>query len=145
MQMLVIIYNHLLDDQIKKVLADNKVKGYSEIPRVFGSGEVGAVEDSRHAPGYNSSIFTVMPEEQVQPLLASLAGLAEEHKKVSSRPYQLHVFSLPCEKIALGTLIAAGADSRGSLSVIIQVEPGIRVFLTGSSRNSSIPITRIRT
>jgi hypothetical protein len=99
MKMLVIIYNHLLDEQIKKALADNKMKGYSEIPRVFGSGEVGTVEDSRHAPGYNSCIFAAMPDERVQSLLVSLGGLVEEHKKQSNRPMQLHVFSIPCEKL----------------------------------------------
>lgn len=99
MKMLVITYNHLLDEQIKKLLQDNHTKGYSEIPRVYGSGEVGVVEDSRHAPGYNSCIFAAIPDEQVPSLLAAMVELKEEHQRQYKRPIQLHAFSYPCEQL----------------------------------------------
>ena len=99
MRMLILVYNHLLDEQIRQVLSDNDVKGYSEVPRVFGAGETGMVADSRHAPGYNCCLFAAVPEERIEPLNREFHRLADQFAREYGRPMQLRIFSTPCEQL----------------------------------------------
>lgn len=98
MKMLVVVYGKMLEEGILKLLEENEVKAYSEVPRVFGSGEAGRVEDSRHYPGMNASIFVALPEEKI----AALSAAFREFLKLKhdhGRPVPLRVFSIPCEQL----------------------------------------------
>lgn len=99
MKMLIVIYNVLLDEQVKKILHEKGVRGYSEIPRVYGAGEAGAVEDSRHLPGYNASIFAALGDEQIGPVVESLREFSEEHHTQYHRPMPLRAFVTPCDQV----------------------------------------------
>ena len=75
------------------------VKAYSERPKVLGTGQMGAMEDTRHSPGYNCCIFAALPDEQAESAVARLQRFADEFEQQFDRPTQLRVFVVPCRQV----------------------------------------------
>jgi hypothetical protein len=74
MQMLMIIAESEHREKIESALGDMHVRGYTEIPTVYGSGTHGPRLGSRAFPETSSIIFTVLDEERVPGLLKAIEG-----------------------------------------------------------------------
>jgi len=85
MKLVLLAFNVIHDDAIRAILVRLRVPGFTEVPRVFGSGESGKRFGTHAFPGHNTMLLAVLPDDQVEPLLAEIAafkaGLAEKAKR----------------------------------------------------------------
>ncbi len=96
MKMLLLVYRHYLETDVQALLRKLDVKGFTESPRIYGAGETGTADGSLMNPSYNSMIFTVMPDDQIDRVVAAFKELVKNHKEGSGRPAPLRAFILPC-------------------------------------------------
>ncbi len=96
MKMLILVYSQFLTEDVHAVLKRLDVKGYTEVPKVFGMGELGRAEDSRYAPGHNLCIFAALPDDDIPPLVDAFKALSEGKKKEYGKPAALHAFVTNC-------------------------------------------------
>lgn len=99
MKMFILVYGSFLADEIHTIFSRLGIKGYSEIPKLFGTGELGTVADSRYGPGHNSSIFAAVAEEKVPLLMNELKGITDRNESAFGRPLPLRAFVMPCEQV----------------------------------------------
>lgn len=98
MQMMVIVFNKLLEESVLQILEKQEVHAFTETPRVLGAGEAGRLEDSRHRPGYNVCIFAVLAPDQVSRLTQALKDFGDFYQREYGRVAGLRAFTLPCEQ-----------------------------------------------
>lgn len=80
-------------DDIKQMMQDCEVPGYSELPEVLGKGSTGKKLGSRAFPGSSSLFMVALDEDCVDQLRAKLAKL---HKTIGSTE-GLRAFSFDVE------------------------------------------------
>jgi|SRR5688500_10396901 hypothetical protein len=99
MKMLIVVFRQSLDDEIRELLEGLKVKGFTEAPKVLGTGEAGRVGGTHEYPGYNSMILSALEDEEAKTVIARLQAL---HDKLAHNQHgaqiPLRVFVLPCEQ-----------------------------------------------
>ena len=98
MKMLVLVFRYYLDEEMQALLAKLNVKAFSEAPRIYGAGEAGIVAETNVRPGHNACIFAVMPEGQVEPVLAAVREFVRTHRGEHGKQAPLRAFVLPCEQ-----------------------------------------------
>ncbi|MFB3820255.1 MAG: PG0541 family transporter-associated protein [Candidatus Methylomirabilales bacterium] len=69
MKLVLLVFNFIYDDAIRAMIERLKIPGFTEVPRVFGTGESGKRFGTHAFPGHDTLLFTVLPAEQVPPLL----------------------------------------------------------------------------
>lgn len=99
MKMLLIVYNKILEPDIHRILERGDIHSYTETPKVFGAGEAGKLEDSRHRPGYNGCIFAAVPDQRTTAVAAAFHEFSEAQKREYGRDLGLRVFVIPCEQL----------------------------------------------
>jgi hypothetical protein len=72
MRLLMIIVESRYKEKVAAALLEKKIAGYTEIPTVYGMGETGLRLGSRAFPQSSSILFTVVEEEDIEPLLAAI-------------------------------------------------------------------------
>jgi nitrogen regulatory protein PII len=99
MKLVLIVYNFIYDDSVRAIVDRLKIPGFTEVSRVFGTGESGKRFGTHAFPGHDTLLFTVLAEEQVEPLLEQIrlfkAGLTERAKRHGG----LKAFVLPVEQM----------------------------------------------
>jgi hypothetical protein len=100
MQMLLIVFRDSLEDDLRRLLDQLGVKGFTEAPRLIGRGESGTALNSFDWPGTNAMIFTALEDTQAR---AVLEGLKRFHAELGQHRHgakvPIRVFTLPCEQI----------------------------------------------
>jgi len=77
MKLLMIIVESVHTTELEVLLNKHDVVGYTEIPQVHGSGATGQRMGSRAFPKTSSVIFTVIPTDVVQELVADIERYCE--------------------------------------------------------------------
>lgn len=77
MKMLMMIVESNYKEQLEVLLNEHDIVGYTEIPRVFGSGSTGTRMGSRAFPKTSSVIFTVLGDDEADKLAASIKQYCE--------------------------------------------------------------------
>ena len=99
MKLVLIVFNFIYDDTVRAIIERLKIPGFTEVPRVFGTGESGKRFGTHAFPGHDTMLFTVLPTEMVGPLLEQIAqfkaGLAERAKRHGG----IKAFVLPVEQM----------------------------------------------
>ncbi len=99
MKLVLVVFNFIYDEAIRAMIERLKVPGFTEVERVLGTGESGKRLDTHIFPGHDTMLLTVLPDEQVAPLLAEIAqfkkGLAERAKRHGG----VKAFVLPVEQM----------------------------------------------
>jgi uncharacterized protein YaaQ len=95
MKMLMIIVDDRFNDVVEEVLDDHQVKGFTEIPMVYGEGGSGKKLGSRLHPGASSLVFTVVPDDQVDSLVAALKNACSPDRECGP---EVHIAVLGVEK-----------------------------------------------
>ncbi len=98
-QMFLVVYREYLEDLVRDRLVRCGVESFSEFPRLWGHGTAGPAEDSWVWPGHNCALFTVLPEEQLQRLVAGFRDLVAEEQARRTEEVALRAFVLPCEVV----------------------------------------------
>ncbi len=97
MKMLIVVYSKFLVGDVQTIMNRLRVKGYTEIPKAFGTGPIsGRVDDTRYGPGYNHCLFAAVEDDRVPELLRAFQELVEGHRKQWGRPAALHAFVQDC-------------------------------------------------
>lgn len=78
MKMIMIICPDARRDEIRTLIGQHAVHGYSELKQVTGEGRTGRREGTRLWPGQSSLIFTVLAPEKSEELLDALRTCSRE-------------------------------------------------------------------
>jgi hypothetical protein len=85
MKLVLLVFNFIYDDSVRAIMERLHLPGFTEVPRVFGTGESGRRFGTHAFPGHDTMILTVLPELQVEPLLAEIrqfkAGIADRARR----------------------------------------------------------------
>jgi hypothetical protein len=85
MKLVMIVFNFIYDDSVRAIIERLKIPGFTEVPRVFGTGESGKRFGTHAFPGHDTMLFVVLPAEMVGPFLDQIsafkAGLTERAKR----------------------------------------------------------------
>src|SRR3974377_875599 len=85
MKLIMIVFNFIYDEPIRAMIERLRIPGFTEIPKVFGTGESGKRFGTHAFPGHDTMLLTVVPEDQLVILLDELArfkkGLADRAKR----------------------------------------------------------------
>jgi len=100
MKMVLLVFHAEFDEQIRDLVERLKLPGFTEVHRVFGTGQAGKRFETHAFPGHDTLLFSVMPDEDVprtvQAVKAFKASLDARHK----RPGGVKLFVLPVEEAA---------------------------------------------
>ena len=98
MKLVLIVFNFVYDEQVRSMIEELRIPGFTEVPRVFGTGESGKRLGTHIFPGHDTMLLTVVPEEQMAPLLDAIRqfkqGLADRAKRHGG----IKAFVLPVEQ-----------------------------------------------
>lgn len=98
--MVLLVFHAEYDDAVRDLFERLKLPGFTEIHRVFGTGEAGKRLGTHTFPGHDTMVFSVLSDAEaghvVQAVKAFKASLDARHK----RPGGLKLFVLPVEDMA---------------------------------------------
>jgi len=95
MKMLVIFCAGTRLKEVRRLIDEHEVHGYTEIPEVLGSGVTGRHLGTRAWPGTSSVVITAVAAPKAKELMAALESLAR-----SCSPEEgMRVLALPVEKM----------------------------------------------
>jgi nitrogen regulatory protein PII len=99
MKLVLLVFNFTYDGPIREMIERLRIPGFTEVHRVFGTGESGKRFGTHAFPGQDTMILTVLPEAQVEPLLDEVVrfkqGLADRAKRSGG----IKAFVLPVEQM----------------------------------------------
>ncbi len=99
MKLVLIVFNFTYDEPIRAMIERLRIPGFTEIHRVFGTGESGKRFGTHAFPGHDTMLMTVVPEGLLGPLLDEITrfkqGLAERVRRHGG----IKAFVLPVERM----------------------------------------------
>lgn len=78
MKMLMVVCSGENLERMRKVFEEHGVRGFTEIPNTRGAGETGLHLGTRAFPGSSSVVFSVVPDDVVDPLASALQALSRD-------------------------------------------------------------------
>jgi hypothetical protein len=97
MKLVLIVFNFIYDEQIRSIIERLRLPGFTEIPKVFGTGESGKRFGTHTFPGHDTLLWTVLPADQVKPLMDEIAQFKQGLEYRSKRHAGIKVYVLPVE------------------------------------------------
>ena len=99
MKLVLIVFNFIYDEPVRAMIERLQIPGFTEVPKVFGTGESGKRFGTHAFPGHDTMLLTVVPEEQMPSLPEELGrfkrGLADRSKRHGG----IKAFVLPVEQV----------------------------------------------
>lgn len=97
-RMLMVVYRDQYEERLQELCAGQGITSYSEVPRVFGSGQAGRAEDSHVWPEVNRILVTVPEDKRFDAFLAALRSFRDEEVQRRGEPVGIKAFVIPCEE-----------------------------------------------
>ena len=94
-----IVFNFIYDDSVRAIIERLKIPGFTEVPRVFGTGESGKRFGTHAFPGHDTMLFTVLPTELVGLLMDQIAEFKASLTDRAKRHGGIKAFVLPVEQM----------------------------------------------
>ena len=98
--MVLLVFHAEYDDAMRDLFERLTLPGFTEVPRVFGTGEGGTRFGTHTFPGHDTMVFSVLSDAEagrvVQAVKAFKVSLGARHK----RPGGVKLFVLPVEEAA---------------------------------------------
>jgi hypothetical protein len=98
MKLVLIVFNFIYDDSVRAIIERLKVPGFTEVPRVFGTGESGKRFGTHAFPGHDTMVLTILPADLVEPLLEQIAEFKAGLTDRAKRHGGIKAFVLPVEQ-----------------------------------------------
>ena len=98
MKMLLLVFRSTFSDEVIKILDGLDLPGYTESPRVYGTGTMGRVFDSHAWPGYNSMVLSAMSEPDAKRLAAAIKAFSVS-RATAGEQVPSCIFAVPCERL----------------------------------------------
>jgi nitrogen regulatory protein PII len=99
MKLVLIVFNFTYDEPIRAMIERLRIPGFTEIHRVFGTGESGKRFGTHAFPGHDTMIMTVVPEGLVGPLLDEITHFKQGLAERARRHGGIKAFVLPVERM----------------------------------------------
>lgn len=100
MKMVMVIYRHSLDQDIRRLLKELDVTGFAESPKVLGIGDAGHAFGSFTWPGHHAIILSAMEELQADRVIEVLKEFRDQVIQLrGGTKIPVRVFVLPCERV----------------------------------------------
>jgi nitrogen regulatory protein PII len=99
MKLVLIIFNFIYDESVRAIIERLNVPGFTEVPRVFGTGESGKRFGPHAFPGHDTMLFTILPDELVRPLMDQIAEFKAGLTDRAKRHGGIKAFVLPVERM----------------------------------------------
>jgi hypothetical protein len=100
MKMLLVVFRQSLDDDMRELLRDLKLKAFTEAPKVLGIGEAGQAGGTLKEQGYNSLILSALEDGHAIIVISKLQAFRDElSRNQHGAKIPLRVFVLPCEQV----------------------------------------------
>jgi len=87
MKMMMIVYNHSLDDEMIELLKNNNVAGYTKIEGVIGEGDSEPHMGTNVWPSTNNIVFVAMTAAQLKKVKADGKALSAEFEGEGLRAF----------------------------------------------------------
>jgi len=98
--MLAIVFRNSLESEIRALLRECRVPGFTEIGQVLGDGETGPVLNSFERPGVNSLVLVAVADGEGERIGAALRGFRDAAvARQRGKPVPLHAYLLPCSQV----------------------------------------------
>jgi len=98
MKMLMIICRDSIEEDVLALLNRHKVRAFTEVRDVSGTGEAGPAFHSLSWPAQNNMIFVALHDQDAARIVAALKEFRDERdNKKRDIKFPLRVFTLPCE------------------------------------------------
>jgi len=98
--MILIVFHAEYEDALRDLFERLSLPGFTEVHRVFGSGEGGRRFGTHTSPGHDTMVFSVLPAQEAGRVVRAMkefkASLGARHK----RPGGIKLFVLPVEEMA---------------------------------------------
>jgi hypothetical protein len=98
MKLVLIVFNFIYDESVRAIIDRLKVPGFTEVPRVFGTGESGKRFGTHAFPGHDTMLLTILPADLVEPLLEQIAEFKAGLTDRAKRHGGIKAFVLPVEQ-----------------------------------------------
>jgi len=93
-RMLVVVYNNILDNAIRKLLEDKEVCGFTELEQVKGKGcRTGFALGTPVFPDINNMVFIIESRDRIDAVVAELKQLKQAFPEEG-----LKMFTVPVEE-----------------------------------------------
>jgi hypothetical protein len=99
MKLILVVFNFIYDEPVRAIIERLKVPGFTEVPRVFGTGESGKRFGTHAFPGHDTMLFTVVEDAQAETVLAELSALKQAQADRARRHGGIKAFVLPVEQV----------------------------------------------
>jgi nitrogen regulatory protein PII len=99
MKLVLIVFNFIYDEPIRAMIERLQLPGFTEVHRVFGTGESGKRYATHAFPGHDTMFLTVVPEGRVASLLAEIAQFKQGLADRARRHGGIKAFVLPVEQV----------------------------------------------
>ena len=100
MKMVMVVYRHSLDQDIRLVLKGLDVVNFADAPKVFGIGDAGHAFGSITWPGHHAIILSAMEELQADRIIEVLKEFRDHMAQMrGGTKIPMRVFVLPCERM----------------------------------------------
>lgn len=99
MKLVLIVFNFIYDEPIRAMIERLRIPGFTEVPKVFGTGESGKRFGTHAFPGHDTMLLIVLPEHHLASLLDEIGqfkrGLADRARRHGG----IKAFVLPVERM----------------------------------------------
>ena len=99
MKLVLIVFNFIYDEPIRAMIERLRIPGFTEVHRVFGTGESGKHFGTHAFPGHDTMLLAVVSEERVGSFLDEIVqfkrGLADRARRHGG----IKAFVLPVEQM----------------------------------------------
>ncbi|MGH7257531.1 MAG: PG0541 family transporter-associated protein [Nitrospiraceae bacterium] len=100
MRMVMVIYRHSLDQDLRRLLKSLDIKAFTESPKLLGVGETTHACGASTWPGHNAIILSAMEDDQAERVIGMLRKFRDHMVELQGgAKIPLRVFTLPCERV----------------------------------------------
>jgi nitrogen regulatory protein PII len=99
MKLVLIVFNFVYDEQVRAMIERLGLPGFTEVHRVFGTGESGKRFGTHAFPGHDTMILTVLSEDQVDGLISEIGKFKQGLADRTRRHGGIKAFVLPVERM----------------------------------------------
>ncbi len=97
MKLIFLVYNISIEEDVRILLRNQRVEGFTQWPRLLGRGKsTGPRMDDNVWPGANSAILAVVPDEKAPALMEAIQKLREG----DARREGIKAFQIPVEAMS---------------------------------------------
>ena len=99
-KMVLLVFHAEYEDTMRDLFERLALPGFTEVQRVFGSGEAGRRFGIHGSPGHDTLIFSVLPDREARGVVQEIKALKASLDARRKRPGGIKVFVLPVEEMA---------------------------------------------